>query len=295
MSGVPDPAAGAASRSAAGIGMMLLGVLLFSLNDVLGKWLVATYSVGQVVLLRSVAALALLAPFLLRRRVPAAEATALPRPGLQGLRVALGTAEVACFYWAVGHMPLADAMTYWMAAPVYVVGLSALLLGERVGARRWAALLLGFSGVILALQPGGGLGLAQLVAVLGSMLYAGFILATRRLRGTPDVTLVTLQMGGALVLGLLMAPVGWVTPGVLETGLLLLLGVVATLGHLCVTRSLKLAPASVVIPWQYSFILWAVLFGWLVWGDVPGPAVATGGAVIVAAGLWLWRLDRQGG
>ncbi len=273
---------------------MLVGVLLFSLNDVLGKWLVATYTVGQVMLLRSLAALLALAPFLWRSGWRAIRNA--PHKPVQALRVALGTAEVFCFYWAVGHMPLADAMTYWMASPIFVVLLSALLLGERVGGRRLAAVALGFLGVAVALQPAfaDGFALPQMVALAGATLYAAFLVCTRRLSGTPDTVLVALQMAAAGAAGLVLAPLSWVPPDLPDLLLLMTLGLVATVGHVCVTRSLKLASASVVVPWQYSFILWATLFGWLVWGDIPGPGIALGALLLAAAGLWLVRMDVRG-
>ena len=279
---------------AAGILLMLGAVLLFSLNDVLGKWLVACYAVWQVLVLRSLASLTVLAP--LAWRAMRAPGFRVERPGLQALRVALGSGEVACFYWVVGHMPLADAMTYWMAAPVIVTALGALLLGERVGARRLLLVLLGFAGVAVALGADlGGPGLPEFGAILGAVLYALFLLASRQLRATPDVVLACFQMLGGLATGVaLLAAGGWRAPGGLDLGLLLMLGLVATLGHMAVTRALKLAPASVVVPYQYSFLAWAALFGWLVWGDVPGPEVVAGAALIVLAGLLLYREQRQG-
>ncbi|RAI58861.1 DMT family transporter [Roseicella frigidaeris] len=279
---------------AAGILLMLAAVLLFSLNDVLGKWLVASYAVGQVLVLRSLAALAALSP-LAWRRLRAARFRA-ERPGLQALRVALGAGEASCFYWSVGHMPLADAMTYWMAAPVMVAGLSALLLGERVDARRGALVLLGFAGVAIALGADfTGPLLPSLVALGGALLYALFLLCSRQLRATPDVLLATFQMLGGLALGLaLLGAGGWRTPDATDLALLLLLGLAATLGHVGVTRALKLAPASVVVPYQYSFLLWAALFGWLVWGDLPGLEMLAGAALIVGAGLLLYREQWRG-
>lgn len=282
-------------RPAAGIGMMLLGVLLFSLNDALAKWLVTIYAVGQVVLLRCLAALLLLAPFVLRTGgLPAVRV--VPQPRLQVLRVALGTTEAACFFWAVGHMPLADAITYWMAAPIFVTVMSALLLRERVGLRRWAVVLMGFAGVMVALGPAlsGAAPLPALVALAGSMLYAGFIVATRQLRGTPDVLLVGFQMLGGVALGAMLLPLGWTTPSPRDLLLLLGLGVLATLAHVCVTRSLKLAPATVVVPYQYSFVLWAAVLGWAFFGDVPQPHIWLGGAIVVVAGLVLFRLEARG-
>jgi drug/metabolite transporter (DMT)-like permease len=286
---------GAAPRGhAAGIGLMLAAVLLFSLNDVLGKWLVASYAVGQVLVLRSAASLAVLAP--LAWRVLRRPGFRVERPGLQALRVAIGAAEAACFYWVVGHLPLADAMTYWMAAPLMVTALAALLLGERVGGRRLLLVLLGFAGVVVALGADlGAAGLPVLGALCGALLYATFLLCSRQLRETPDVLLAAFQMLGGLVLGaVLVLQGGWRAPALGDLALLLQLGLVATLGHMGVTRALKLAPASVVVPYQYSFLLWAAVFGWLVWGDVPGPGLLAGAALITAAGVLLYREQQRG-
>ena len=111
-----------------GIGLMLTGIFFFALNDALGKWLVATYSVGQLLLVRSIAGLVFLAPFIRREGVAAFRDA--PRPFIQFLRPVFGTVEVACFYWALSYMPLADVMTFYLAGPIYVTAVSPLLLGE---------------------------------------------------------------------------------------------------------------------------------------------------------------------
>ena len=266
------------SRNAtlAGIGMMLLGILLFSLNDVMGKWLVATYTVGQLLLIRSAAALAVLAPFIVKQGLMR---TLKPeKPGLQFVRAALGSVESGLFYLAVVYLPLADTMTIWMAAPV------------------WVVVLVGFVGVIVTLAPSGAsLSMPALVALLGSVLFAVLMIAGRYLRGTPDVTLVGWQTFGTLLLGLGLIPFGWVTPTPLDFGLLALLGIVAMVAHLCVTRSLKLAEASVVVPYQYTLIVWALVFGWLVFNDWPTPQMLAGAGLIVAAGLALIVMERRAG
>ena len=282
----------ARNASLAGILMMLLGILLFSVNDVMGKWLVATYAIGQLLVIRSAAALILVAPFVVRQGI---RRTLQPeRPGLQALRVLFGSGEVALFYLAVSYLPLADTMTIWLAAPVWAVLLAALILGERVGTGRWLAVLAGFAGVALALNPtGASLSMPALVAVIGSFLFAAMMVTGRQLRGTPDVTLVAWQTLGALLVGLVLLPFGWVTPTVTDTALLALLGIVAMAAHLCVTRSLKLAEASVVVPYQYTLIVWALIFGWFVFGDWPTPAMLAGAALIVVAGMALMVLERR--
>lgn len=275
-----------------GIAMMLLGILLFSINDVMGKWLVATYTVGQVLLLRSLAALVVIAPFVVKQGIGR---TLRPeRPGLQALRVALGSCEVALFYWAVSYLPLADTMTLWLAAPVWAVVLAALLLGEKVDAGRWLAVVVGFIGVAVALNPSGqSLSMPAIIALVGSLSFAIMMITGRQLRGTPDVTLVAWQTLGAFVMGLILLPFGWVTPSLADAGLLGLLGIVAMVAHLCVTRSLKLAEASVVVPYQYTLIVWALVFGWFIFGDWPTPTMLIGAGLIIAAGLALLLLERR--
>jgi drug/metabolite transporter (DMT)-like permease len=275
-----------------GIAMMLFGILLFSLNDVMGKWLVATYSVGQVLLIRSLAGLIILIPFIWSAGV--ITLVRVERPKLQAMRVVLSTAEVFCFYAAVVYLPLADVMTYWLAAPIYVAALSPFLLGERVGWRRWTAITIGFIGVLIALQPSAAtLTLPALISILGSLAFAFMMLSGRALRGTPDTTLVFWQMAGAGIAGAVIAPFTWVEPTGFDLGLIALLGVVAMAAHVCVNRSLKLADAATVTPFQYTLLFWAVLFGWLVFGDIPRPAMLLGAAFIVAAGLFIFFRSRK--
>jgi drug/metabolite transporter (DMT)-like permease len=280
------------NHNAAGILLMSVAVLMFTLNDVLGKWLVATYSVAQVLVLRSIAALVVLAPMIWRIGL---EPLLTPRrPRLQVIRVALGTLEVAAFYWAVGMMPLADTLAFWMAMPIFVAVASAVTLKERLEPARMAAVVLGFAGVVLALGAGLDSGwLPTVVALCGVSIYSAYLMVTRALRGTPAPVLAVYQMAGALVFGLVMAPFAWVPVAFVDGLLLMALGVVGVLAHLAVTRSLALAPASVVVPWQYAMILWGILFGWMFFNEVPEPLMLAGVAVIVGAGLWLTRLEMR--
>lgn len=287
-----SPAAPVASTVRAGVALMLLGMLLFSLNDVLGKWLVATYSVGQVLLIRSIAGVVALAPFIWA--AGPASLFRLERPGLQALRAALATVEVFCFYAAVQHIPLADAMTYWLAAPIYVAALSPLLLGEAVGWRRWSAIGAGFVGVVIAMGPSlAALSPAAIYALVGSFTFALMMLTGRMLRGTPDVALVFWQMAAALAAGAVTAGYGWAPLNPRDLALLTLLGVVALGAHVCVTRALKLADAATVSPLQYTLLIWAMLFGWLFFADVPQSRMLLGAAIIVAAGLFIFFRERQ--
>jgi len=274
-----------------GIGLMCLGILLFALNDVMGKWLVATYTVGQVLLLRSLAAIVILLPFILKEGV----GTILnaPRPGLQLARVAFGTIETACFYWAVTTLPLVSVMTYYLSAPLYVAAIAPFLLRERLARDQWIAVVLGFIGVLMVLRPSAEtLTLPAIVAIVGSLLYAGLMLSTRMLRGTSATSLIVWQTTGALVLGAVLAPFGWVQPTWRDFALLSMLGVVAMGAHVLVAQALRIAPAAVVSPFNYTLIVWAAIFGWLFFGEWPDGWMIAGAIVIVAAGLYL--LSREG-
>ena len=275
----------------AGIGLMLLSIFMFSFGDALGKFMVATYSVGQLMWLRACAALLVLSPVIWQQR---AEFTRIERPWLQLLRVVLSTLEVAAFFIASVYLPLADVITYYLAAPIFVTALSGIVLGERVGWRRWTAILIGFVGVLIALRPSTQtVSWPAMIALGGSLSFAFLMLITRSLRSTPDVVLTTTQFGGTFVLGALMSPIGWVTPSLGSLGLFAAAGVTSVVALLCINRSLKLAPASVVVPYQYSMIVWAVIFGFVVFGDVPSPATIVGAAVIIGAGLYIFLREQK--
>src|SRR6202008_3764944 len=199
------------STRLAGIGLMLLAVFMFSFGDATGKFLVATYSVGQLLALRACAALLFLAPMIWRQR---RQFTKLERPLLQVFRVALSTLEVAAFFLATVYLPLADVITYYLACPIFVTALSAIVLRERVGWRRWSAILIGFCGVLIAPRPSSQTGSGPaMIALGGSTSFAVLMLITRSLRATPDIVLASSQFAGTFVLGALLSPIGWVTPG----------------------------------------------------------------------------------
>lgn len=279
----------------AGIALMAFGMFLFSINDALGKWLVATYAVTQILLVRSAAALVVMAPVMGRQGVR--ESWNLPQPVLQAIRVFTATAETACFYASVTVLPLADAFTYYLAGPIYVTVIAAVFLKERVGWRRWLAVCVGFAGVIIALQPGtGSFNIYVLVAILGSLLYAILMIVTRVLRDSSPTAMAGTQMLGGLLFGLIALPMDWVPLASFTDGVLLAtVGVVAVIAIVCVNRSLSLAPASAVVPFQYTLIVWAAIFGYLIFDDIPTWPTIIGAALIVAAGLFIFFREQKTG
>ena len=281
-----------ANHALAGIALMLIGIFFFALNDAMGKFLVATFSVGQILLVRSAAALVVLAPFVRREGLSAF--TGIARPWLQLLRAVFATLEVACFYWALTDMSLADVMTFYLAGPIYVTAVSPFLLGETVGWRRWAAVFAGFVGVMIALKPTtGALSPAAFVAIAGSFSFSIFMVCTRLVRGTSGMVLVTIQNVAALIFGAIVAPFAWVSLSWFDGALLALLGIVAMTAYVCINKALALAEASVVVPYQYSTIYWAIVLGYIFFGDIPSVPMLIGAGIIIAAGIYIFIREQQ--
>lgn len=280
----------------AGIGITVLGVFLFSCTNALAKHLVATYPAGEMLFVRAITALALLVLFIRSKDIAAMREGG--KPWLHALRMACSGIEVGCYYWALTALTLAGISTIYMAAPIYTVALSALFLREQVGWRRWLAVLAAFGGVLVALRPdvggsGSVVGVHALVALFGSLLYATSLVATRRLRATPNRLLVASQVAALALFSGASSVLGWVMPTPGEAGLMVLIGAVSLIAYLCINRGLQLAPASAVAPFQYSSIIWAIILGYLAFGEVPLEATLLGATIIVTAGLFILLRERR--
>ena len=275
-----------------GIGLALFSVFLFTINNALGKLTIATLPIGEFMFLRSLVSLVLLVPFCWRGGW--ALFRDAPRPGLQALRVLLAVTEIGAFYWAVSHLPLADTLTFWLAAPIYVTAFSAILLGEKVGWRRWTAVLVGFAGVVLVMRPSAASATwPALVGVLGGMLFAASLILTRSLRSTADIVLITFQASGVLLAGLVTLPFAFAMPSPREGAILVVMGVFSVLGGLYFIRALRLAPASIIAPYKNTVIVWGALFGYLIFGDVPDAMTVAGAAIIIAASLYIFLREQK--
>jgi len=268
-----------------GVALYLAGVFLFALNDALGKWLVKDYGVGQLMMLRVVGSAFVLGPMMAALRPSLVE---VERPWLQALRVLCMAGDTFAFYWATRFMPLADVMTFYMAAPLIVTALSAPLLGEKVERFRWIAVSAGFVGVLIALRPTPQMfSWASPIALLGAIMFALGQTFTRKLRHAHWLQLTVWQFAGAGLIGATTIPFGWASPGAFDLFLMALVGVVSMFCFVLITRALALARVAVLAPLQYSAILWATLMGWIVWRDVPTLPIIVGNAVIIASGLYV--------
>jgi S-adenosylmethionine uptake transporter len=268
-----------------GVGLYLLGVGLFAINDALGKWLVKDYGVGQLMMLRSIGAVIVLAPMILKLRVNIIEPRRAP---LQALRIVVAAVDTFAFYYATRFMPLADVMTFYMATPLIVTALSAPLLGEKVERFRWIAVLVGFGGVVIALRPSPQMfSWTAPLALFGAVMFALSQTITRELRGVHWAPLVLWQFVGSGLIGAATVPWVWTTPTLFDLGLMALVGAVSMLCFIFIVRALAMARAAVLAPLQYSAILWAALMGWLVWRDAPTLPIIVGNAIIIGSGLYV--------
>ncbi len=282
------------SPAAPGLSVALysLGVFLFALNDALGKWLVADYGVGQLMMLRSVGAGIVLAPMIASLRVELFDFAQAP---LQTLRILCMAADTYAFYWATRFLPLADVMTFYMAAPLILVALSALLLGERVERFRWIAVVVSFIGVLVALRPSPAtFSWASLLALFGATMFALGQAVTRRLRRTHWLPLVVWQFAGAGMIGAATTPFAWTTPTRFDLALMFLVGVVSMACFVFVTRALAMSRAAALAPLMYVQIVWGAILGWLVWHDAPTSSMLVGNAIIIASGLYVAARDMRG-
>ena len=275
-----------------GIVMMVGAMLLVPTLDGLAKHLSADYGTLQLVWARYFFHAAALLPFVLWRY--GRRALAPQRPVLQILRGGLLLASTVLFFAAIARMPLADAVALVFVYPMAVTLLSALVLGEAVGPRRWSAVVVGFIGALIVIRPGlGVIGQGGLLALGAGGAYALYVLTTRQLAGSapPLVTLTFTALLGCLVTTLAV-PFAWRTPDALDLALMVAMGLIAAAVHFLIIRALEHASASLLAPYGYSEIVMATAIGFFVFGDFPDAWTWLGIAVIVASGLYISLRER---
>jgi len=281
-----------AARHGRGIVLMLATVVLFSFMDAAAKWLSRDIPVLQIVWARYVLFLALgLAPALRLGFVALARTR---RPALQLARSAFLVGSTLCALTAYTHLPLADANSIGSTAPLIVTILSAVVLGEAVGIRRWSAVIAGLVGVLIIVRPG--IATVDLYAAFplgAACLYASYQIATRVL-STIDTGATTLFYSGAVgaVALSIVVPFVWVPPTWQQWGLLALVGLLGTAAHLCIIQALTAAPASLLQPFAYVQLPCMVALGFVVFGDFPDALTFLGAGIIVASGLYTWHRTR---
>jgi drug/metabolite transporter (DMT)-like permease len=287
-------AASAAPRQDAlrGILLMLGAVAVFSTMDALIKHLAAGYAPLQIIFFRNLFAFLPLLPVLARGEGLALLRTR--RPGSHLGRAMLGFGAMICFFTAFALMPLADVIAISLSAPIFITAFSVPLLGERVGPRRWAAVLVGFVGVLVMVRPGGSViaDAAALLPLAGAVLYALAMIATRKLGATERApTTVFYFTLACTALSGLAQPFVWITPGLAGFALLVCVGLLGGCAQLLMTQALRVAPAAVVAPFDYSALVFSIGYGFLFWAEVPDWMLLAGAAIVVASGLYILRRE----
>jgi drug/metabolite transporter (DMT)-like permease len=273
-----------------GIALMIVTTILFTIMSVISKWLTESYPIGEVLFIRAAVALA------------ACALLVLPQHGLavfrtrklvhHGMRSASQAISQSCILIAFSLMPLADVVAIAFSAPLFATLLAALFLRERVGSARWIALIVGFGGVLIVSSPGvDAFQIGALFALGNAVLYASVTVAVRGMTATESTgTLIMYQLSFLTLLFTPLLLLGFVMPTWIAAGGMAAAGLLNLLAQYCWTRALHMAPASAVSPFYYLSLVWSMLAGFLVWGDVPTTALLAGSAIVAGSGLFLlWR------
>ncbi len=288
-----------------GIVLKLISAVLFTLMSALIRYLGTRYPIGEVVFYRS--AFAIVPVMLLYAwRGELASVVRTERPLGQAGRGVISIIGMFCNFGALARLPLIEANAISFTSPLFSVALAAFVLKERVRIYRWSAVIVGFIGVLVVLSPhvsGDELTIAAAsattlaglaYALAGSLANAGTVIQTRRLAQSETTSSIVFYFSLSCALaGLATWPFGWVTPSGAELAALVAIGVLGGSGHIFLTESYRYAAASVVAPFDYTSMIWALLLGYAMFGDTPTVMIVVGSAIIAAAGLFvIWR-ERQ--
>jgi drug/metabolite transporter (DMT)-like permease len=288
-----------------GIAFKVISAALFAVMQALIRSLGARYPVGQVVFYRSVfAIIPLVLVYAWRGELAAVVRT--ERPLGQAGRGVLSIAGMFFNFGAVARLPLVESNAIAFSSPLFTVTLAALILNERVRVYRWSAVVIGFVGVLVVLSPhlsgeeltaavAGATSLIGVVyAICGSVTNAGTAIQTRRLAQSESTSSIVFYFSVSCALaGLATLPFGWITPSIGETVALISIGVLGGTGHIFLTESYRFASASLVAPFDYTAMIWALVLGYAMFGETPTAEIIGGSAIIAAAGLFvIWR-ERQ--
>ncbi|WP_417694135.1 DMT family transporter [Roseibium sp.] len=283
------------ARTTTGILLMCAGVACLCVNDAIAKTLSSSYYPVQVLFLRSIIALPFAA--LIAWKMGGVAALKSYRPAAHLLRGLLWIAAATMFFTSLGLLGLAEATTLIFAAPMFICALSALVLREQVGWRRWLAVLVGFVGVLIVVRPGSDtFQAASLLPIATAVLYALLMISARWVDPRESVwTMMVYLVGVGTLLSALAAPFFWLPVQGKDIWLFFGIAVFGTAGMTLMTQAFRFAPAPAVAPFDYTALLWATLLGYVFWGEIPDTATYVGASVIVASGLFIvyreWKLD----
>lgn len=301
-----------ANTTIQGILFLVLGLSVFSIQDVIMKIFSDEIALQEVIFLRGLVTLCVVC-FLIARN-DGRQGFITQRIFLCILRGFAGFTCFTTFSMALATLPLADAMPLYYTSPLFVIALSIPFLGESVTLRSWLAILVGFVGIILVAQPSvEGIEPAMILALISAFMYSAQSLLARKLGSTESalgMTFYSMLTFVALsgLLGLLFGNGwldsfahpsaqylfrAWALPTARQFGLILTVGIVAAIGFLCISQAYRLGQASDIAPFEYSSLPFAVFWGWLFWNEVPGLMTILGAVLIIGSGLYAIRREPQ--
>ncbi|MDZ4736169.1 MAG: DMT family transporter [Rhodospirillaceae bacterium] len=289
------PGGSAVSRPLKAAVLMILAVFCFSILNAAVKGLENEYSIVQIIVFARV-----LMPLLaiwMALRLGGLDILRTKRPVAHIVRGTVALISTSTFVYALGHMTVSKAITLNFAAPLFVAVLAIFFLGEKVGPRRWAAIIVGFIGVIVIVRPDDGqIDTAALVAVASAVFYGATVITTRRLALTEHSATMLFYFGVIVsFVPALALPWFWVTPTGDAIWLFALVAIMGTLAWYLMAEAYRFGEATLIIPLDYTHLLWAMAFDWLIWTTIPAWSTFAGGALIVGANLFiLWREARLG-
>jgi drug/metabolite transporter (DMT)-like permease len=276
-----------------GIGLGVLAYAMFSMHDASIKWLVAELPIWQVLFCRSLTIVVFCLAFGREKLLARAIATPL-KPNL-ALRGVITLIAWLCYYTASRSLPLAQLLSLYFASPLAVTVLAGPLLGERVTRARWGAVLLGFAGIVMATDPlDVRISLPTVLVLTAAALWGYGVILMRRIARRESSMLQMLYTNGTFLIGTGIACIfTWQMPTLSQAGLLLLIGVLGGLAQFALFEGCRHAPASVMATVEYTALLWAFILGYVIWGDIPVPAVFLGAGLILLAGMLLVLAERR--
>ena len=291
LSANPPAAPGRKDDPLRGILLVVLAVFFFSCSDATAKYLSQTLPSIEIGWMRYAGFTALLLPLMLRGGSPVVRTA---RPGLQILR-GLGMLGSALFFiMGMRYLPMAEAAATSYVSPVFVTVLSIFVLNEKIGLRRWAAVLVGLLGVLIVIRPGGAaFQPAAIFPILSAVSWATGVVITRKMTGQerPTTTLIWSALTGLVVLSALL-PFEFAMPNGWEIALGLLIGLVSTIAQWLLIQAYRYGDASVLASYSYIQLVWSTGLGYLVFGAVPDHWTFAGAGVIIASGLYTAHRER---
>ena len=273
---------------------MIASGAVFNCANAASKWLVASYPLGEVLFSRSLVALLTMAAFILPATGLAVYRT--QRLRAHAMRATSQVGSQTMLLIAFSMMPLAGATAIMFSSPIFSTLASAYFLHEKVGPTRWGVLLVGFLGVLIIANPGmETFQIGALFALGNAILFGTVVAGVRGMAATESTeTLIMYQLTLLTVCYALFLPFGFVTPTAFDALIMIGSGVGNGAAQYLWTRAIHLAPTSAVVPFQYLQLVWAMLLGFAIWGDLPTINLLIGSAIVIASGLYLfWRETRR--